>query len=271
MEGLEMREQETRPAFRRLSTGEYPTGYYQLQAVTPATAPDVARWIAKIPAQWKAVTGKRTSAVAGNAMPAMGMPACRYQDPARARTVEQVARELGTLIGRANTSDPTGRDAARCGQRALLEGYVTVATDGSLLVARPGSPSGQYAEAAPLFPSIVWAGELPVDAWRQYAPVRALARSTRAGAVTWSWGPWGVRWGAKDDDGDEAHGWAEWAPEGPAEPDPIRLADRYLWPCRGMGWRLGTVELYRTREGYQLHGLVLATEGLAVLVAGVHP
>lgn len=254
-----------RPTFTRLSDGTYPTGYYRLETVDRAGVdPAARRRIERIPAQWAAVTGKRTLAVAGQTgHPPFGLPTRHYHDPAKPRTLEQVAGELGKLISRCDDK----RAHAEIGRRAILPGYVVAGTDGHVLVARPGTPHGVHADKPALFTSIIWAGTMPAEAWRDYSPVRHTVNE-RSRAIRWMLGPRAIGWYSRQPDLGESRSWSPWAAGPSVEPRTVTVPDYHLWPCRGVSWRVGTFALEHGPAA-GLEGLVLAADGLAVLVAGM--
>ena len=156
-------------------------------------------------------------------------PGGRYADPSKARTLEQVAKELPKAEGDAHIGRP------------LFYGYGITQTDGHYgICTGPGPTSDRGA----LFPGdeITWIGRLPPKAWQAYAPVRPF-KHPKSHAILWIMGPKGYAWYAKGDpDLGEARGMYlisryNWATDAPQEIDELHtiiLADHYTWPLRGL-------------------------------------
>jgi hypothetical protein len=180
-----------------------------------------------------------------------------YQDPGKIRTADQAVADLAKRAD----DETTARERARA--RPLFTGWALDASDGSFAIFRPalaGVEPARWTEPD-------WLGEIGADAWRAYGMARTM-RARRTGGhsfVTWLIDPAAgrVTFASTDGDGDTSSAWGYLSDAINGSDARASLADEYIWPLRGVTWRIGRAHL----TGGERADLVLQTRDNQIRVA----
>ncbi len=218
---------------------EWPTGHAD---VVPERATDLA-------AEIRTIHGRRS---AFRSQPPT--PSIARVDHGRARAVTDVMRDLERIVVRAHKCDPAGHlERAEVDQRIIAPGWGTRRTNGHFAVC------ARREGGTPLLDPWLDMGPLTPEAWRAYARVR-ICRPNPSHAIRWAWTPEGLRLSTQNKD--EALAARELVPGvGSGATGTVALSDEYLWPCRGVAWRVAV-----TAEG---HAILLEAGDVAVIVMGL--
>ena len=186
-----------------------------------------------------------------------------YSDPGKIRTADQAVTDL------AKRADDETTATERARARALFTGWALQATDGHFAIFRPAAaePAAELAR----WSEPDWLGEIGADAWRAYGMARTMrARGGDLSYVAWLIDPTAgrVTFASADGDGDTSSAWGYLSDAINGSDARASLADEYVWPLRGVAWRLGRAKL--TAAG---HDLVLQSRdnGIRIAIAGRAP
>lgn len=155
-----------------------------------------------------------------------------YQDPGKLRTADQAVADLAKRID----DETTERTRAK----PLFAGWALVATNGHFAIFRPAPAAAGTGPARWAEPE--WLGELGADAWRAYGMARTMrARGRDLSFVAWLIDTTAgrVTFEATDGDGDTSSAWGYLSDAINGTETRASLADDYVWPLRGVAWRVG--------------------------------
>ena len=184
-----------------------------------------------------------------------------YQDPGKLRTADQAVADLAKRAD----DETTANERARA--RALFTGWALQATDGHFAIFRPAPAAAEPAR----WTEPDWLGEIGADAWRAYGMARTMrARGGDLSYVAWLIDPTAgrVTFASTDGDGDTSSAWGYLSDAINGTDARASLADEYVWPLRGVAWRIGRAKL--TAAG---HDLVLQSRdnGIRIAIAARAP
>jgi len=239
-----------------IETCTWPNGYATFK-------PPQKHWNTRTRAQWdKARYLLRHGSPSGakrDDTPAPRTPRIAYRDPGNPRLVESAIESLGKILARSNAGEDPVRQLRHAkyvsDRRAVLPGWHLVATNGHVAICRPGdgTPPSVLRKWVPLF-------RTSPETWRAYGSVRTC-RHPRSHGVQWDLKGTVLTYEAHDPEADATA--RAWRPVDrlttSASSTGVLVNDDYIWPLRGIEWRVGLAG----------QAIVLERDDVAVVIMGM--